>query len=204
VEAARGWTFKPTIVENKPVKVMGTLSFTFNLPEYAMRDRNIQRLKHQIGVSPKNPRLYYRLGVAYSENGQLEDAIHAYKLAIALDAKYGDAQVELAGLYMRLNRYDDALQVYNRAVALDLTPKTKAASYRAMALIYFRKDRFQEAVEPFKQAIALAPEGSMYLDLGLTYLKLGDKASATEQYRLLKQWNSILAEQLFKQINEAQ
>jgi hypothetical protein len=39
---------------------------------------------------------------------------------------------------------------------------------------------------------------------GLTYLKLGDKTSAMEQYRLLKEWNSILAERLLKQINEAQ
>jgi len=43
----------------------------------------------------------------------------------------------------------------------------------------------------------------MYLDLGLAYLKLGDGASAMEQYRLLKERNSILAERLLKQINEA-
>jgi len=71
-----------------------------------------------------------------------------------------------------------------------------------MAMIHLRRDEFQEAVEPFKRAIALAPEGSMFLNLGLTYLKLGDKSSAIEQCRLLKQWNSILAAQLLKQINE--
>jgi tetratricopeptide (TPR) repeat protein len=88
-------------------------------------------------------------------------------------------------------------------VALDLAPELKAVAYRAMALIYFRRDQFQEAVDPFKQAIALAPQGSLYLNLGLTYLKLGDKASALEQHRMLKDRNSILAEQLLKRINEA-
>jgi TonB family protein len=203
VDAARGWTFKPTMLQGQPVKVLGTLAFTFNLPEYIVRERNIERLKQQIAMSPRNPKLHYHLGLACEANEQFGDALKAYARAVALKPNYGDAQVALGGVYMKLNRYDEALQAYNQAVGLSLTPEIKAASYRAMALIYLRRDKLREAVEPFKRAIALAPEGSMYLNLGLTYLKLGDKTSAMEQYRLLKQWNSILAEQLLKQINEA-
>src|SRR4030095_7615666 len=57
---------------------------------------------------------------------------------------------------------------------------------------------------PFKRAIALAPQNPMNLKLGLTYLKLGDKSSALEQYQLLKERNSILAQQLLNRINDAQ
>ncbi|HSB12380.1 MAG TPA: TonB family protein [Blastocatellia bacterium] len=203
VEAARGWTFKPAMVQGKPVKVLGTLTFTFNLPEHVLRDRAIERLKQQIAMNPRNPKLHYRLGLAYEENEQYADALKAYARAIALDSQYGDANVALGSLYMKLNQYDEALQAYKQAVLLDLTPEKKAAANRAMALIYFRREQFQEAVEPFKQAIALAPQGSLYFNLGLTYLKLGDKSSAMEQYRLLKERNSILAAQLLKQINEA-
>lgn len=206
VEAARGWTFKPAMLGGKPVKVVGTLRFIFNLPEYILRDpvRIIERLKRQIALKPKNPGLHYQLGRAYEDNQQYEEALKAYARAIELKPVYGDALVALGSLNMKLNRYDKALDAYNQAVLLDLTAETKAAAYRAMALIYFRRDQFQEAVEPFKQAIALAPQGSTHFNLGLTYLKLGDKSSAMEQYRLLKEWNSILAEQLLKQINEAQ
>jgi TonB family protein len=201
--AARGWTFKPTIVDGKPIKVLGSLAFTFKLPEYLLRDRNIEQLRQQIAVSPQNSNLQYRLGLAYEANEQLEDALMAYSRAVTLKPNYGDAQVALAAVYTRLNRLDDALQAYDRAVNLALTPQTKAAAYQAMAMIHLRRDQFQEAVAPFKRAIALAPEGSMFLNLGLTYLKLGDKSSAIEQCRLLKEWNSILAEQLLQQINEA-
>jgi TonB family protein len=206
VDAARGWTFKPTMLQGKPVKVVGALRFTFNLPEYILRDpvRIIERLKQQIARRPKDPRLHYQLGRAYEDNQQYEDALKAYARALELKPDYGDAQIALGSLNMKLNRYDKALDAYNQAVLLDLTPELKAAAYRAMALIYFRRDQFQEAIGPFKQAIALAPQGSMFLNLGLAYLKLGDKTSAMEQYRLLKEWNSILAEQLLKQINEAQ
>ena len=106
-------------------------------------------------------------------------------------------------LLMKLNRYDEALDVYNQAVLLNMPTEIKGSAYRAIALIYFRRDQFRAAVEPFKQAIALAPQGPTYLNLGLTYLRLGDRDSALEQYRQLKERNSILAERLLKQINEA-
>lgn len=206
VEAARSWTFKPTIVQGKPVKVAGSLKFTFSLPDYILRDpaRIIERLKRQIARSLKNPQLYYQLGRAYEDNRQYEEALKAYARAVELKPDYGDAQIAIGNLNMSLNQCDEALEAYNQAALLNLPPEIKAAVYRSMAMIYFRRDKFQEAVEPFKRAIALAPQGSMYLNLGLTYLKLGDKTSAMEQYRLLKEWNSILAERLLKQINEAQ
>lgn len=204
LDAARSWTFLPTMLQGKPVKVIGTLTFTFQLPEYILREKAIERLKQQIARNPQDPKLHYRLGLAYEDNEQSGDALKSYARAVALKPQYGDALIALAALNVKLNQYDDALRAYNKAVVLDLTPEIKAALYRGIALIYLRRDKFQEAVEPFKRAIALAPQASMYLNLGLTYLKLGDKTSAMEQYRLLRRWNSILAEQLLKQINEAQ
>lgn len=203
VEAARGWTFKPTLVQGKPVKVVGTLSFTFSAPEFVLRDRTIERLKRQIALNPKNPRLHYQLGQAYEANQQDGEALTAFARAIELKPDYGEAQVALGDLNMKLNRYEVALSAFQQAVLLDLKRETKAAAYRAIALIYFRRDQFKEAVEPFKNAIALAPQGSLYLNLGLTYLKLGDKSSALEQQRQLKEINSILAEQLLQRINES-
>ena len=206
VEAARSWTFKPAIVQGKPVKVVGSLKFTFSLPDYILRDpaRIIERLKRQIARNLKNHQLYYQLGRAYEDNRQYEEALKAYARAVELKPDYGDAQIAIGNLNMSLNQCDEALEAYSQAALLNLPSEIKAVVYRSMAMIYFRRDKFQEAVEPFKRAIALAPQGSMYLNLGLTYLNLGDKTSAMEQYRLLKEWNSILAERLLKQINEAQ
>ena len=203
VDAARGWTFKATTVEGKAVKVIGTLSFSFKLPDYMVRDRLIERLKQRLAENPQNAKLHYQLGRAYEDNQKDAEALKSYGRAISLTPNYGDAQVALGNLHMKLNHNNEALVAYNHAVRLELNPETKAAAYRGMALIYLRRDQFKEAVEPFKHAIALAPQGSMYLNLGLTYLKLGDKQSAMEQYRLLKDRNSILAQQLLKQINEA-
>jgi TonB family protein len=204
VGAAQGWTFQPTTMQGKPVKVVGTLTFTFNLPEYVLRDRLIERLKQQIATSPNNPKLHYRLGRAYQDNEQFVEALNSYQRAIDLKPDYGDALVATGAINMSLNRYDEALNAYNDAVLLDLTREIKANAFKATGIIHFRREEFQEAVEPFKQAISLAPQDSLYFILALNYLKLGEKDSAMAQYLLLKEINSILAQQLLKQINEIQ
>ncbi len=204
VDAARGWTFQPTIMQGRAIKVIGTLTFTFNLPEYLVRDRVIERLRQQVAIKPNNPKLHYQLGRAYQDNEEFEKALQSYQHTVDLKPDHGNALVAIGAVNMRLNRYDDALNAYNDAVLLDLTPETKAAAYKAIGVIHFRRDEFQEAVEPFKQAIALAPQDSLYFSLALTYVKLGDKDSAIDQYLLLKEINSILAQQLLKQINEVQ
>jgi TonB family protein len=206
VEAARSWTFNPATWQGKPVKVVGTLRFDFRLPDYILRDpvRTIRRLKQRIALFPKDPGLQYQLGRAYEENNEYMDALRAYERALELKPDYGDAQAALGAVNLNLNRYNEALVAYKRAVLLRLTPESKAAGYKAIGLIHFIRDEFREAVEPFKQSIALAPEASVYLKLGLTYLKLGDPKSAMDQYQLLKQVNSILAQRLLKEIEDAQ
>lgn len=204
VYAARGWTFQPTIMQGRPVKVVGTLTFTFNLPEYLVRDRLIERLRQQVVINPNNTKLHYRLGRAYQDNEEFEKALQSYQHAVDLKPDYGDALVAIGAVNMRLNRYDDALDAYNEAVLRDLARETKAAAYKAIGVIHFRKDEYLEAVEAFKRAIALAPQDSLYFSLALTYVKLGDKDSAVDQYLLLKEINSILAQQLLNQINEVQ
>jgi len=200
IDAARGWTFAPTTVQGKPVSVSGTLTFTFTLPDYVLRNRAIERLKREVSLNPENPKLVYRLGFAYEQNENFPDALKCYETAVRLNPEYGDALLALGNLNMRLNQYEAALKAYKKAAALDLSSDNRGTLSRNMAMIYFRADRFQEAVEPFRKAIELAPQGMLYLDLGLTYLKLGDKKAAMEQYNSLKERNSILAEQLLKQI----
>jgi TonB family protein len=200
IDAARGWTFVPTTIQGKPVSATGTLTFTFTVPDYVLRNRAIEQLKREVSLNPENPKLVYRLGFAYEQSENFPDALKCYETAVRLNPEYGDALLALGNLNMRLNQYEAALKTYKKAAALDLSSDNRATLSRNMAMIYFRADRFQEAVEPFKKAIELAPQGMLYLDLGLTYLKLGDKMSAMEQYNSLKDRNSILAEQLLKQI----
>src|SRR5436853_6255038 len=55
--AARGWEFKPTLLQGTPVKVIGTITFNFQL--YSQED--IERVKQQIAETPKDAELYVQL-----------------------------------------------------------------------------------------------------------------------------------------------
>jgi tetratricopeptide (TPR) repeat protein len=63
--------------------------------------------------------------------------------------------------------------------------------------------RYEEAIDSYKRALLLKPlmpEG--HLNLGMTYLKLGDKGSAIEEYKILKEVDKEMANRLFNLIYE--
>ena len=61
---------------------------------------------------------------------------------------------------------------------------------------------YQEAVIFFKQAIRIKPDcaGAHYM-LGATQLILNEKDAASEEYRILKDINTQLANKLLEKIN---
>jgi tetratricopeptide (TPR) repeat protein len=68
---------------------------------------------------------------------------------------------------------------------------------------YFHTGRFEEAIVSYKQAIRLKPSlAEAHLNLGMSYLRLGDRGSAIEEYKILRGLNQELANRLFNLIYE--
>ena len=58
-------------------------------------------------------------------------------------------------------------------------------------------------MEAFKQAIHLQPDfAEAHYNLGIIFLFLGDKGSALDEYKILKDLNQEKADELFKAIYE--
>src|SRR5690242_9242815 len=66
VTAARGWQFTPTKLNGTPVKVIGTITFNFQL--YTKED--FERVRQEIAQTPNNAELYVKLGEMYAESNQ--------------------------------------------------------------------------------------------------------------------------------------
>jgi tetratricopeptide (TPR) repeat protein len=63
--------------------------------------------------------------------------------------------------------------------------------------------QYEEAVESYKQAIRMKPDFvEAHLDLGMSYLRLGDRGSALEEYKILQKLNKETANKLFNLIYE--
>jgi tetratricopeptide (TPR) repeat protein len=70
-------------------------------------------------------------------------------------------------------------------------------------VVYTTLERYKESIDAFKKAIRLNPQlADAYYGLGLVYLLLGDKDYALEQYKILKNLNTDLANTLLDFINE--
>jgi tetratricopeptide (TPR) repeat protein len=63
--------------------------------------------------------------------------------------------------------------------------------------------RYEEAIESYKQAVLVRPDlPEAHLNLGMTYLRVGDRGSALEEYKILKDQDKELANRLFNLIYE--
>ena len=72
-----------------------------------------------------------------------------------------------------------------------------------LAAAYNQMGRFEESISSYKLAIGLKPIlAETHLNLGMTFLKLGDRTSAIEEYKILRDLNKEEADRLLSLIYE--
>ena len=130
--------------------------------------------------SPEKARGYDNLGVAYYQQGQINEAIKEYKTAIRLDPNSHDAHYDLAVAYNKQGRIDDAVEEFN--TTLRLKPNIAEIHYN-LGLVYSRHGRIDEAIKAYTEALRLKPDhAGIHHDLGFAYARQGRIDEAIEQY----------------------
>lgn len=230
VTAARGWKFKQTTLDGRPVKVLGTITFNFK----SDNSEEIAELVKQIADNPTSAELHQRLGVAYLENAEPDKAIEPLNQAIRLDPEFAKAYLALGDAYSRTTTAELGIQAYRDAIrikpdfaeahlnlgmlfsreerhqeALEEFKRATTANDR-MYLAYIgmgrslkSMGRFHDALESFKQATEIEPESiDAHLELGETYSKLGDKESAVAEYEIIKKIAPGFAPRMLERIKK--
>ena len=77
--------------------------------------RNLRYIAH----NPKDATAYFNLGQVYQKNSRYEEAIEAYKNAIAIDNTNVNIKKELARTYHLCKNYNDALKLYDEILLTD-------------------------------------------------------------------------------------
>lgn len=73
--------------------------------------------------------------------------------------------------------------------------------YFCIGFCHYKLGHYQSAVKAYKQAINLKPDyAEAHYDLGIAYLLLGNKRSAREEYKILKDLGKEKANDLFSLI----
>jgi TonB family protein len=207
VDAARGWKFTPTKLQEVPVKVIGTITFNFNLGD----PKRTEELEEQVRANPDSAEAHLKLADAYKEWGRNEEAIGEYTAAIRLKSDHAAAYFQLGDACERLGRYDEAGMAYRQAISLNAgfdsagkpTSTLPDQAHIRIAQFHYRRENFQEAVEALKQAALIYPDrDDVHIYLGVMYVALGDKRSALSEYNSLKDKQSEFAAKLLQQIEK--
>lgn len=193
VAAAKEWTFAQTMLTGVAVKVIGTITFNFSL-DYK---REIKSARRELTAKPNSAQLHYELADLLRSDRQYDESLAEYNQALALDPRHVEAFIGLATLNQATGHFDESIDAAKRGLELGPSPGHAEMLNLLLGESYLKLERNQEALESFKQAVAAKSDSiAGHYQLGLTYLKLGDKQSAYAEYSILKDMGTQMAEAL--------
>ena len=145
-------------------------------------------------ISPLKEYIYLAIGNCNNELGNYTKAIEGYKQAICIDPAIATAYSNLGNAYNNLGLYKDAIEAYKQAILIN----PDDAPYYSLGRTYTLFGLYKDAIGAYKQAISIDPDYVYsHLGLGLTYLLIGDKNSALNEYKILKTLDINKANELF-------
>ena len=123
---------------------------------------------------------HVELGIEYHEQGQLDQAIAEYEIAIELEPDNADAYRNLGSAYSDQGRWEDAAAAYEEAISL--VPDFGEA-YGDLVWVYVSLDQLPEAIAAGEEAIELAPDyTAAHINLGIAYNRQGRLDEAIAEY----------------------
>jgi len=149
------------IVQPPPNYASGQVPAGSPLSAEEMGDLHMVRKRYQaaaeayLQVTPKTAGVWNKLGIAYQQIFNLQDARKCYQVALKLDSKNADVMNNLATVNYSLKDYASAERLYRKAVKL--SPHS-ALIYKNLGTNYLAQDKFKKGWESYQSALSIDPE----------------------------------------------
>ncbi|MBZ5620285.1 MAG: tetratricopeptide repeat protein [Acidobacteriia bacterium] len=139
----------------------------------------------------KSPESYNNLGNLWKNQGRLDDAISAYRNALAEAPDYANAHYNLGNAHRDKRELEEAAECFRRAVNTD---PEHANALVGLGQILQALGRTKEAVPFLERAVALLPDNAeVHCDLADALQTLGQLEGATARYRKSLECNPKLS-----------
>ncbi len=112
----------------------------------------IERLQEATQLLPKNAQAWNHLGLAYHGNKQVEQALRAYRQALALDHNLAAARFNLGCLYLEQN---DAVSAVEQLTSFTLLQPSVLNGWLKLGTAQWRARRFDLAEKNFRTALEM-------------------------------------------------
>jgi tetratricopeptide (TPR) repeat protein len=139
------------------------------------------------GAAPDDNQDWMRwnnLGIAYLDQLQYSDSIHAFEQVTRLRPDYKDGYINLGLTYIEWEKYDEARQPLEKALALH--PDDARALYY-LALVERRARHSEAEVADLEKVVAQFPQSrDARRELGISYYQQHRAEEAIEQFKALQ------------------
>ncbi len=124
---------------------------------------------------------WYDQGISLKKDQKYNDAVAAFKKAVALQASYGEAWHQLGWCYNELAQYNDAIDALKKEEMNN--PADKASTNFEMGYAYKGLKKYDDALTKFNAAISLDENYALaYKERGNSYYKKAEYAKALEDF----------------------
>lgn len=128
-----------------------------------------------------------------------DEAIEAYKKAIALRPTFTDAKVNLANVYLDQQRYDEAIKLYEDALN-DISYFRQDFASGNLGWALYKKGEVEKGIGYIRAAVTHNPKFCLgYRNLGEILDKQGKTAEACGEYQKYKEACSDRADAYYRQ-----
>lgn len=131
-----------------------------------------------------DPKFIFQAGACAHKAGLYDEAVDAYRTALAADSTYVKAQANLTLVLMDAKRYEEAAPAFDRLIALE---GGTYRSYFSQGLAYYYLEDYPKAITAYEMALELQETADVCNNMGLVYDKMGDKLAAQKWYKLAKE-----------------
>ncbi|MDD5111307.1 MAG: tetratricopeptide repeat protein [Candidatus Altiarchaeota archaeon] len=138
-----------------------------------------ERFMAAVNLDAKKADGLYWIGEAFSKRGNANAALSFMRMALNRDTQDPDIY-HMVGIYLMENRdYKNSENALNKAIGIN---GENADYHDALGDLYLRWDAPKKAIGPYSRAIMLAPNASMFANLGVAYQQTGAEGKAADCY----------------------
>ena len=156
---------------------------------------NISLYRHTLAVTTGNYLILNNYAAALEEEGNIEDSMAMFRLALSIKPDHAEALYNLGRLYLAdLDRPQEALPLFVRAIAVK--PDYMDA-YVNLGAAYNNLGRYNETVLLLEQANKIAVDrADSHNNLAIAYARLGNMSAAWRELEVVRRLDSVMAQRL--------
>jgi len=107
------------------------------------------------GIQPQTAVVQNKIGIAYQQQAELDQARKYYVKAMKTDPQYAEAINNLGTVYYGLKSYGKSIRYYKKA--LQFRPNS-ASIYSNLGTAWFARHKYKQAIENYQKAMEIDPD----------------------------------------------